>query len=50
MKKNKRVAALLTELSLNPNKIYPSRYFCEKFDIAKSSLSEDIKAADEITR
>lgn len=50
MKKNKRVAALLTELSMNPNKIYPSRYFCSKFDIAKSSLSEDIRVADEIAR
>lgn len=50
MKKNKRVAALLTELSMNPNKIYPSKYFCSKFDIAKSSLSEDIRVADEITR
>lgn len=50
MKKNKRVAALLTELSMNPNKIYPSKYFCSKFDIAKSSLSEDIRVADEIAR
>ena len=50
MKKNKRVAALLTELSMNPNKIYPSRYFCSKFDSAKSSLSEDIRVADEIAR
>ena len=48
MKKNKRVAALLDELVNNPNKMYDSRHFCDKFDIAKSSLSEDIKMVNEI--
>ncbi len=48
MKKNKRVAAILDELVKNPNRLYESRYFCDKYDIAKSSLSEDMKMIDEI--
>ena len=44
MKKNKRIGAILDELINNPCKLYESRAFCEKFEIAKSSLSEDIKA------
>ncbi|NLY87024.1 MAG: pur operon repressor [Clostridiales bacterium] len=48
MKKNKRIGALIDELTGNPNKLYDSKHFCKKFDIAKSSLSEDIKMANEI--
>jgi len=48
MKKNKRVGALVDELVNNPSKLYDSRHFCEKFDIAKSSLSEDLKLVNEI--
>lgn len=49
MKKNKRVASILDELYRNPCKLYDSKYFCKKFDIAKSSLSEDISMISEIT-
>lgn len=48
MKKNRRVGALIDELMRNPGKLYDSKHFCEKFDIAKSSFSEDIKMANEI--
>lgn len=48
MKKNKRVGSLITELLSNPNKQYSYKEFCKKYDIAKSSLSEDIAMANEI--
>lgn len=48
MKKNKRIGLLLDELTSNPCRLYESRYFCGKYDIAKSSLSEDIKLVNEI--
>ena len=48
MKKNKRVGMLMDELLQNPCRLYESRYFCEKYGIAKSSLSEDIKLIHEV--
>ena len=48
LKKNKRVGMLLDELTSNPGRLYESRYFCSKYDIAKSSLSEDIKVVNEV--
>jgi len=39
---------LLDELTSNPGRLYESKYFCAKYDIAKSSLSEDIKLVNEI--
>jgi purine operon repressor len=48
MKKNKRVGMLVDELTSNPGRLFESRHFCEKYDIAKSSLSEDIRLANEI--
>ena len=48
MKKNKRVGMLMDELLQNPCRLYESRSFCEKYGIAKSSLSEDIKLINEI--
>lgn len=39
---------LMDELLQNPCILYESRHFCEKYDIAKSSLSEDIKLINEI--
>lgn len=48
MKKNKRVGSLITELLSHPSKQYSYNQFCSKFDIAKSSLSEDITTAGEI--
>lgn len=48
MKKNKRIGAIVDELVNNPNRLYDSKHFCDKYDIAKSSLSEDIKMINEI--
>ena len=48
MKKNKRIGILVDELTGNPCKLFDSRHFCEKFVIAKSSLSEDIRVANEL--
>ena len=48
MKKNKRVGIIIDELTKNPCKLYDSKYFCNIFDIAKSSLSEDIAIVSEI--
>lgn len=48
MKKNKRVGMLMDELLQNPCRLFESRHFCEKYDIAKSSLSEDIRLINEI--
>ena len=45
MKRTDRVCALVKILSDNPNKSFPLSYFCELFDAAKSSVSEDISAA-----
>jgi len=50
MKKNKRIGALVDELVNNPSKLFDSRHFCEKYDIAKSSLSEDIKLVNELLK
>ena len=48
MKKNKRLGVLIEEFTANPSMLFDSKHFCDKFDIAKSSLSEDIKLIDEI--
>ena len=48
MKKNKRIGMLVDELTANPCKLFDSRHFCDKFVIAKSSLSEDIRMANEL--
>ncbi|MBQ0004667.1 MAG: pur operon repressor [Clostridiales bacterium] len=48
MKKNNRIGALVDEFTSNPCKLYDSKHFCDKFGIAKSSLSEDIKLVNEV--
>lgn len=50
MKRNKRIGAIVDEFTNNPCKLIDSKYFCEKYDVAKSSLSEDISIVDEIFR
>ena len=40
----------MDELLQNPCRLYESRHFCEKYDIAKSSLSEDIRLINDILR
>lgn len=50
MKKKHRVGALIEMLSNSPNRIFSLNEFCTIFDAAKSSISEDISTAREITR
>lgn len=38
----------MDELMSNPSRLFESRHFCSKYDIAKSSLSEDLKLINEI--
>lgn len=45
MKRTERVGAMLQILRENPNKVFSLGHFCEMFDCAKSSLSEDVSAA-----
>lgn len=48
MKRNKRIGIIIDELTNNPCKQFESKYFCDKLDIAKSSLSEDVSLANEV--
>lgn len=45
MKRTERVGALVRILSQNPNQTYSLSYFCELFQAAKSTVSEDVSAA-----
>ena len=47
MKRTERVGAMIRILSDAPNKTYTLQYFCNLFGAAKSSISEDIKTANE---
>lgn len=47
MKRTERVGAIIKILADTPNKIYTLAYFCELFGAAKSSISEDIRSANE---
>ncbi len=47
MKRTERVGAIIKILSDAPNKTYTLQYFCDLFGAAKSSVSEDIKSANE---
>ncbi|WDV45559.1 pur operon repressor [Clostridiaceae bacterium M8S5] len=42
LKRNERIGALMNILTDNPNKIFTYNYFNDKFDAAKSTISEDI--------
>lgn len=48
MKRNERIGAIIKILSAFPNKIFSLNYFTEKFNSAKSSVSEDIMIAKKI--
>lgn len=48
MKRNGRLVAITKTLLDNPNKIFPLSFFGERFDSAKSSISEDIGIIDRI--
>lgn len=45
MKRTERVGAMIKILMDSPSKLYPLQYFCDTFDVAKSSISEDIHLA-----
>ncbi|MDR5659192.1 pur operon repressor [Serpentinicella sp. ANB-PHB4] len=42
LKRNERIAAMVKILSDYPNKLFTLNYFTERFDAAKSTISEDI--------
>jgi len=44
IKRMERVVALTKELIDNPYELFPFAFFCEKFAVAKSTLSEDVQA------
>ncbi len=48
MKRNERIGAMIKILSSNPNTIFTLNFFTDKFDSAKSSISEDIVIAKRI--
>jgi purine operon repressor len=48
MKRTERVGAIIKILSENPNRLYSLGYFCDLFQAAKSSISEDIQSAKSI--
>ncbi|NMD38949.1 MAG: pur operon repressor [Christensenellaceae bacterium] len=43
LRRTERIAAIMNILINNPNKIFTLSYFCEKFNTAKSTASEDIE-------
>ena len=45
MKRTERVGAIVKILTDFPGKVYPLQYFCDLFEAAKSSVSEDISIA-----
>lgn len=40
-----RISAMLQEMTSEPSKIFNFKYFCDKYDVAKSTVSEDIAMA-----
>ena len=48
LRKSERIGAIVKILSDNPNKIFTLGYFTEKFDTAKSTLSEDISVVKNV--
>ena len=43
IKRLERIVALTKELNDHPFQLFPFSYFCEKFAVAKSTLSEDVQ-------
>lgn len=43
IKRLERIVALTEELNDHPFQLFPFSYFCEKFTVAKSTLSEDVQ-------
>ena len=42
VQKHDRISVITNVLTNNPNKIYTLTYFCNLFDCAKSTISEDL--------
>ena len=42
IKRNERMAVMMQILTSNPNRIFTLSHFCELFDAAKSTISEDV--------
>ena len=42
VKRNERMAVMMQTLTTSPNRIFTLSYFCEMFDAAKSTVSEDV--------
>ncbi len=47
MKRTERIGSLIKILTETPSKPYSLQYFCDLFNCAKSSISEDIRAASQ---
>ena len=45
VKRSMRISAMLQEMTGKPSQIFNFKYFCDKYDIAKSTVSEDIAMA-----
>ncbi len=50
MKKNIRIGMIMDDLLANPCKKFESSFFCKKYGIAKSSLSEDMSLINEVMK
>jgi len=48
MKRSERLSAIVKILSDSPNQAFSLGYFCQLFDAAKSSISEDLQAAKQL--
>jgi len=50
IRRNERMAAMMSVFTREPNKIFTLSYFCDLFGAAKSTMSEDIDILKEVMR
>ena len=50
LRKNERIGAIIYILTNNPNNLYTYSFFAEKFNSAKTTISEDIVVAKELVK
>ncbi len=48
LKRNDRMAVMAQVLCSSPNRIYPFAYFCNLFDTARSTVSEDVDLLEKV--
>ena len=48
IQKNERIGVICSILTENPNQIYTLTYFCDLFNCAKSTISEDLDVIKEM--